>query len=198
MRIVETTIPGVLVVEPTVHRDDRGWFMETWNARSYETAGIPASFVQDNHSRSTYGTLRGLHAQSRHPQGKLVRVLVGSVFDVAVDIRRGSPTFGRWTGVTLSAENRRQCWIPPGFAHGFCVLSEEAEFEYKCTDFYDPADELRLRWDDPAIAVAWPIASPNLSPKDAAGLSLAELTDLLPIYAEPSAVESKGTLSAAA
>lgn len=198
MRVTETDLPGVLVLEPTLHRDDRGWFMETWNAREWERAGLPTGFVQDNHSRSSRGTLRGLHAQSRRPQGKLVRVLVGEVFDVAVDIRRGSPNFGQWTVVRLSAENRRQCWIPPGFAHGFCVLSEEAEFEYKCTDFYDPAGEIRLRWDDPAIGVAWPVSNPSLSPKDEAASMLADLTSLLPEFRAQDSIRDQARLDRAA
>jgi len=182
MKFQTTSLPGVIVVEPDVFRDPRGFFFETYHAQKYRDGGIDATFVQDNHSRSTRGILRGLHAQRRRPQGKLVRVLQGEVFDVAVDIRRGSPTFLKWFGVTLSAENFRQCYIPPGFAHGFVVTSEVAEFEYKCTDFYDPSDELRILWNDPAIGIAWPLADPALSDKDRAARSVAELTDQLPLY----------------
>lgn len=175
MRIVPTRLPGVLIVEPTVHRDERGFFLETWHARKYAEAGIDARFVQDNQSRSRRGTLRGLHAQIARPQGKLVRATLGEIFDVAVDIRRGSPHFGRHVGVILSAGSFRQLWIPEGFAHGFCVLSDEAEIQYKCTDFYDPTGELTLAWDDPALAIEWPVEDPTLSAKDRAGRRLAEL-----------------------
>jgi dTDP-4-dehydrorhamnose 3,5-epimerase len=184
MKVLPTPLPGVIVIEPDVFRDPRGFFFETYNAKKYGEAGIAEAFVQDNHSRSARGTLRGLHAQGRHPQGKLVRVVLGEVFDVAVDIRRGSPTFLRWFGVTLSAENFRQCYVPRGFAHGFVVTSEVAEFEYKCTDFYDPTDELRILWNDPAIGIAWPLRDPILSDKDRAARPIAELTDQLPRYEE--------------
>ncbi len=183
MKFLPTALPGVIIVEPDVYRDTRGFFLETYHAVKYRQAGITAAFVQDNHSRSTRDTVRGLHAQRRHPQGKLVRVLYGEVFDVAVDIRRGSPTFLQWGGVNLSAENARQCYIPPGFAHGFCVLSESAEIEYKCTDFYDPTDELRILWNDPAIGVAWPVRTAILSEKDGAARPVGALHDLLPTYA---------------
>lgn len=182
MKFVRTALPEVIVVEPDVHRDSRGFFLETFHARKYRDGGIAATFVQDNHSRSQRGSLRGLHAQCAHPQGKLVRVLHGAIFDVAVDIRRGSPTFRRWVGVELTADNFRQCYIPPGFAHGFCVTSDGAEVEYKCTDFYDPVDELHLLWNDPDIAIAWPVTAPILSDKDRAARRLADLDSLLPSW----------------
>jgi dTDP-4-dehydrorhamnose 3,5-epimerase len=184
MRVVPTELPGVMVIEPDVYRDARGFFLESFHAQKYAAAGLPARFVQDNQSLSVRGTVRGLHAQRRRPQGKLVQVLQGEIFDVVVDIRIGSPTFGRWTGVTLSGENFRQCYIPPDFAHGFCVTSESAHFEYKCTDFYDPDDELRLLWNDPQIGIAWPVREPRLSDKDRSGHLLAELMELgrLPTY----------------
>ncbi|MFI5395265.1 MAG: dTDP-4-dehydrorhamnose 3,5-epimerase [Candidatus Binatia bacterium] len=182
MKFVETELPGVIVIEPDVYRDGRGFFLETYHTRKYAEGGIRATFVQDNHSRSVRGTLRGLHAQRRQPQGKLVRVLRGEIFDVVVDIRLGSPTFGRWIGINLSAENFRQCYIPPNFAHGFCVNSDWAEFEYKCTAFYDPADEIRLLWNDPDLGIAWPVTAPLLSEKDRAAQPLTALMDLLPAY----------------
>jgi dTDP-4-dehydrorhamnose 3,5-epimerase len=166
MNVIPTALPGVLVIEPRVIRDARGFFVETYHARRYREAGIDVTFVQDNHSRSVRGTLRGLHWQAERPQGKLVRVLVGEVYDVAVDIRLDSPTFGKWVGFTLSAENFRQAWIPPGFAHGFCVTSEVAEVEYKCTDFYDPPSERGLIWNDPDVGIEWPIQEPILSARD--------------------------------
>ena len=185
MKFVPTELPGVVIIEPDVHRDARGFFLETFHEKKYAEGRILGPFVQDNHSHSTRGTLRGLHAQLRHPQGKLVRAVAGEMFDVAVDIRRGSPSFGRWAGVTLSGENFRQLYIPPGFAHGFCVLSETAEVEYKCTALYDRADEIAVVWDDPDLAIAWPLtAAPVLSAKDSAGRSLAELE---PLFREPSA-----------
>ncbi|RMG87623.1 MAG: dTDP-4-dehydrorhamnose 3,5-epimerase [Candidatus Dadabacteria bacterium] len=185
MRVVETELPGVLLVEPRVFGDERGYFLETYQARRYAEAGIPGPFVQDNLSFSRRGVLRGLHYQHPHGQGKLVWVLQGEVFDVAVDIRRGSPFFGRWVGVRLSAENKRQLWIPPGFAHGFCVVSETALFAYKCTDYYAPEAEGTVRWDDPALAIDWPVADPVVSAKDAAGLRLAEIPpERLPAYGE--------------
>lgn len=176
MNFTETSLPGVILIEPRVFEDDRGFFLETFQRDRYAEAGIALDFVQDNHSYSSRGTLRGLHAQTRKPQGKLVRVVEGEVFDVAVDIRPGSPSFGRWVGMTLSAANFRQLYIPPGFAHGFCVVSNVAQFEYKCTDFYDPGGEISIRWDDPDIGIRWPIESPVLSPKDAEGMSLSECT----------------------
>jgi len=173
LKFVQTGLPGVVIVEPDVFRDPRGFFLETFHAARYREGGIPYEFVQDNHSRSVRGTLRGLHAQRRRPQGKLVRVVQGEIFDVAVDIRPFSPTFGKWEGAQLSAENFRQIFVPPGFAHGFCVLSETAEVEYKCTDFYDRADEIGARWD--SVGIDWPLQRPLLSPKDAALPTLAEL-----------------------
>ena len=151
MQIVPTALSGVLVIEPDVFRDERGFFLEAYHADKYAAAGIPLRFVQDNQSRSAQGTLRGLHAQRRRPQGKLVHVLQGEIVDVVVDIRRGSPTFGHWISITLSADNFRQCYVPPDFAHGFCVMSEWAHVEYKCSDFYDPSDEIRLLWNDPTL-----------------------------------------------
>lgn len=177
-----TSVPGVLVVEPVVHRDDRGFFLETYHREKYRQGGLDADFVQDNHSRSVARTLRGLHAQLRRPQGKLVRAVRGEIFDVAVDIRRGSPTFGRWVGERLSEDDFRQLWVPPGFAHGFCVLSEIAEVEYKCTALYDRDDELSIAWDDPEIGIEWPVTEPILSPKDAAAARLAEVAARLPVY----------------
>jgi dTDP-4-dehydrorhamnose 3,5-epimerase len=169
MKTIATAIPDVIIIEPQVFEDERGFFMETWNQKTFTDNGIDAAFVQDNHSKSPQGTLRGLHYQIKHTQGKLVRVIAGEVFDVAVDIRKSSPTFGKWIGVTLSAQNRRLLWIPPGFAHGFYVTSESAEFTYKCTDFYSPKHERSIRWDDPDISIDWPIPAgitPLLSPKD--------------------------------
>lgn len=167
MKVIETALPGVKILEPRVHGDGRGFFVETFQAERYkELAGIALPFVQDNHSRSRRGVLRGLHLQTRRPQGKLVRVARGTVFDVAADIDPKSPTFSRWVGVELSDENQRQFWIPPGYAHGFVVLSDIADFEYKCTDYYDPAAEAGAVWNDPLLAIAWPIADPILSQKD--------------------------------
>jgi dTDP-4-dehydrorhamnose 3,5-epimerase len=174
MKVTETTLPGVLLIEPKVFGDDRGFFYETYHARRYEAAGIPAHFVQDNLSRSSQGTLRGLHFQEPNPQGKLVQVLRGSVFDVAVDVRRSSPNFGRWVAVELSETNRRQLWVPPGFAHGFCVTSESADFLYKCTALYSPEAERGIAWDDPALGIDWPVRKPLLSAKDAAAPVLPE------------------------
>ncbi len=179
-RFLTTDLPGVLIVEPVVHHDPRGFFLETYHQEKYRAGGIDACFVQDNHSRSGKGTLRGLHAQRTKPQGKLVRALSGAIWDVAVDIRRGSPTFKRWVAAELTADNFRQLWIPPGFAHGFCVLSETAEVEYKCTAFYDQADEITIAWNDPEIAIAWPVTDPVLSQRDAAATRLAEILQELP------------------
>ncbi|MFZ4730977.1 MAG: dTDP-4-dehydrorhamnose 3,5-epimerase [Pirellulales bacterium] len=177
MQIQATAIPDVLVIEPRVFADSRGLFFESFNERAFAAAvGHDVTFVQDNHSRSTRGVLRGLHAQDPQPQGKLVRVVVGAIYDVAVDIRPQSPTFRRWVGVELSAENKRQIWIPPGLSHGFLVLSDTAECLYKTTDYYAPTSERTLAWNDPEIAIAWPLeAPPILSAKDAAGLPLAAL-----------------------
>ncbi len=183
MRVEPTALSGVLLVEPDVHRDERGFFLETYHAAKYAAAGISAIFVQDNHSRSQGPILRGLHAQLMRPQGKLVRAIEGSIFDVAVDIRRGSPTFARWVGYELSAENFRQLWVPAGFAHGFCVLAGPVQVEYKCTALYDPADELAIAWNDPEIGIDWPIAAPLLSAKDAAAPRLAQVLDRLPLAA---------------
>ena len=177
MKFLETDLPGVLIVEPDVFRDPRGFFLETFHAARYRDGGIPYDFVQDNHSKSVRGTLRGLHAQRRRPQGKLVRVVQGEIFDVAVDIRPGSATFGKWVGARLSGESFRQMFVPPGFAHGFCVLSATAEVEYKCTDFYDRADEIGARWD--SAGIEWPIQEPLLSAKDAALPTLLELRKAL-------------------
>jgi dTDP-4-dehydrorhamnose 3,5-epimerase len=182
VRVLPAAIPEVLIIEPDVHKDARGFFLETYHAGRYRAHGIDAAFVQDNHSRSLAGTLRGLHLQVRRPQGKLVRVIAGSVYDVAVDVRRGSPTFGQWTAVTLSADNFRQVYVPPGFAHGFCVLSEVAEFEYKCTDLYDPGYELGIAWNDPQIGIAWPVANPMLSDRDRAHPTLRAVEASLPSY----------------
>jgi dTDP-4-dehydrorhamnose 3,5-epimerase len=175
MLITPTRIPEVLVIEPRVFRDARGTFFETWSESRYAEAGIPGPFVQDNISRSTRGVLRGLHLQHPHGQGKLVSVLDGEVFDVAVDVRPSSPTFRQWVGVTLSRDNGLQLWIPPGFAHGFCVLSDEATFHYKCTDAYHPECESTLRWDDPDLAIAWPVSNPVLGDKDRSATRLAEI-----------------------
>ena len=183
MNVVETDLPGVLILEPKVFGDDRGFFMETWNGRRYEDLGIPNDFVQDNLSFSAHGVLRGLHFQNPKPQGKLVSVLRGEVFDVAVDIRTGSPTYGRWTGVTLSAENRRQFWVPPDFAHGFVVTGEDALFSYKCTDYYAPDHDGSVLWNDPEIGIRWPIEAPTLSGKDGSAPPLAEMPEgSLPVY----------------
>lgn len=165
MKVIETELPGVLVLEPRVFGDARGFFLETYRAALFDELGIPG-FVQDNHSRSQRGVLRGLHYQLEQPQGKLVRVTRGRVFDVAVDVRRGSPTFGRWSGIELDDESLRQFYIPPGFAHGFLVLSEVADFVYKCTDYYHPASEYGIAWDDPAIGIDWPLREVTLSDKD--------------------------------
>lgn len=179
MNFVETDLSGVLIIEPKVFGDARGFFLESWNRQTMSDAGLGMDFVQDNHSRSAKGVLRGLHYQLENPQGKLVRVTQGAVFDVAVDIRRSSPNFGKWVGVELSAENHRMLWIPPGFAHGFLVLSETADFLYKCTTLYHPPSDRSLRWNDPDIGIAWPEAglAPLLSAKDEAAplLSNAEL-----------------------
>jgi dTDP-4-dehydrorhamnose 3,5-epimerase len=177
VNVIPTRLPGVLVIEPRVFGDSRGFFYESWNEQVFAQAGLPMRFVQDNHSLSAQGTLRGLHYQMAHTQGKLVRVTAGEVFDVAVDMRRSSPHFGQWVGLPLSAENKRMLWIPEGFAHGFYVTSPVAEFQYKCTDFYDPSSERTLAWDDPGVGIEWPLvggAPPLLSPKDRMGKGLAE------------------------
>ena len=179
MEFRRLALPEVILVVPDVHRDARGFFLETYHARKYREGGIDAVFVQDNQSRSKRGTLRGLHAQVKSPQGKLVRAVSGEIFDVAVDIRPSSPTFGRWVGATLTAANAEQLWVPPGFGHGFCVLSDEADVEYKCTALYDPQDEIAIRWNDPAIGVRWPVAEPVLSARDASAEPLASLRERL-------------------
>ena len=172
MRILETSLSDVKIIEPTVFGDERGFFMETWTQRAFAEHGIEQNFVQDNHSRSARGVLRGMHYQIKHPQGKLVRVTQGEVFDVAVDMRKSSPQFGQWVGVELSDKNKRQLWVPPGFAHGFLVLSETADFQYKCTDIYAPEYERSLIWNDPDVGIDWPLndLTPQLADKDKAGL----------------------------
>ena len=175
MKFTPTRIADVLCIEPTVFGDDRGFLMETWQAAKFSAAGVATPFVQDNHSRSRRWTLRGLHYQLNHPQGKLVRCVVGSVFDVAVDLRRGSSTFGQWVGEELSAENRRELWVPAGFAHGFLVVSESADVVYKCSDYYHPASERTLAWNDPEVGIRWPIppgVEVLLSAKDQGGVRL--------------------------
>lgn len=182
MRVTPTSLPEVLIVEPRVFDDERGFFVETWHQARYADAGLPSRFVQDNHSRSRAGVLRGLHYQHPRAQGKLVRCVRGAVFDVAVDIRRESPTFGRWVGVELSENNKRQLWVPPGFAHGFCVPEVESDVEYKCTEPYYAEDDRGVLWADPAIGIAWPLRDPVVSAKDARWPVLAELDDHLPRY----------------
>ena len=178
MRFTPTAIPDVIIVEPVVHGDRRGFFMETWHAGKFRQAGLDLTFVQDNHSRSVRNTIRGLHYQIERPQGKLVRVVAGEIFDVAVDLRRSSPTYGLWVGKTLSAANRFQLWIPEGFAHGFYVTGDDTEVVYKCTDLYSAEHERTLRWDDPEIGISWPLGPepPLVSAKDAAGLSFQSLS----------------------
>jgi len=176
MKISHSKLKGCVIIEPRVFGDERGFFLETFQAVRYEQeAGIDLSFVQDNHSRSARGVLRGLHFQKTKPQGKLVRVVRGEVYDVAVDIRKGSATFGEWEGVILSEDNKKQFWVPPGFAHGFVVLSDTADFEYKCTDYYDPSDEGSILWSDPDLNIPWPIANPVLSTKDESAKRLVDL-----------------------
>lgn len=174
MQVIETGIAGLVILEPRVFGDDRGFFMESWNRRLFAGIGIDCDFVQDNHSRSARGVLRGLHYQQPNPQGKLVRVASGRVWDVAVDLRGGSPTYGKWAGVELSAANRRMFWVPPGFAHGFVSLEDSTDFLYKCTAFYDPASEHSLQWNDPALGIDWPLEGiePMLSAKDRVGKPL--------------------------
>lgn len=182
MQVTPTDIPGVVIVEPKVFRDARGFFLESYHEQKYRQAGIDIVFVQDNHSLSARHTLRGLHLQKQYPQGKLIRVLEGEIFDVAVEVRKGSPHFGKWVGVMLSAENHKQLYVPPGMAHGFCVVSERAQVEYKCTDFYHPEDELTIQWDDAQIGVDWPTDKPILSNKDQNGLTLEAAMDQLPKF----------------
>lgn len=184
MQVETTKLPGLLIIEPAVYGDERGFFLETYSRDRYSDAGLPSDFVQDNLSLSAKGILRGLHLQHPNGQGKLCSVLEGEVFDVAVDVRVGSPTFGQWLGLTLASENKRQLYVPPGFAHGFCVLSERAMFSYKCTDFYSAPSELGIAWDDPEIGIDWPIQSPLLSDKDQQNLRLREIpAERLPRYA---------------
>ena len=174
MKFESTSLGDVFLLKPQVFGDQRGFFLESWNAQTFRDAGFDLQFVQDNHSRSTRGTLRGMHFQTRHTQGKLVRVTSGEVFDVVVDLRRSSPTCGQWLGVWLSAANHHQLWVPPGFAHGFLVTSEYADFQYKCTDIYHPASEVSLAWDDPTVGIDWPLPGgepPQLSAKDGQGLA---------------------------
>lgn len=177
MKLIDTHIPDVKIIEPKVFGDTRGFFMETWSVQAFESLGLHSTFVQDNHSRSRQGILRGLHYQLQHPQGKLVRVTHGKVFDVAVDVRRSSASFGQWVGVELSEDNPQMLWIPPGFAHGFYVMSESVDFLYKCTDIYAPEHERSLQWDDPTLAIKWPLVNgeaPLLSAKDAKAVSWQE------------------------
>ena len=181
MKVTPQGLPEVLLVEPKVFGDDRGFFMELFHAKRYADAGIPGPFVQDNYSRSAKGILRGLHFQEPQAQGKLVQVLAGAVYDVAVDVRRGSPTFGKWSAVELSSENRRQLWIPPGFAHGFCVLSVFADFHYKCTTLYAPEVERGVLWNDPDLGIPWPVKEPLLSGKDAKAPRLKD-APVLPVF----------------
>jgi dTDP-4-dehydrorhamnose 3,5-epimerase len=181
VKVTPTELPGVLVIEPRVFGDSRGFFLETFHAERYAAAGIGGPFVQDNLSHSSKGTLRGLHFQEPNAQGKLVQVLRGTVWDVAVDVRRGSPHFGAWVGIELSEENRRQLWVPQGFAHGFCVLSAVADFFYKCTEFYAPNLERAVRWDDPTLGIRWPVQSPLISEKDRAAPVL-DAAQVLPVY----------------
>jgi len=177
MELIRTEIEGLLIVEPRVFGDERGFFLESWNRQTFAQLGLDLDFVQDNHSRSARGVLRGLHYQQPNPQGKLVRVVTGRAWDVAVDLRAGSPTYGRWVGVELSAENKRMFWVPPGFAHGFVSLEDGTDFLYKCTAFYDPANEHSLMWDDPAVGIEWPLEGiePQLSGKDKVGKPLHEV-----------------------
>lgn len=183
MIVEPTSLPGVLLIKPDVFGDSRGYFLEGWNRRRYAEQGLDRDFVQDNLSRSRRGILRGLHFQNPRPQGKLVQVLLGEVFDVAVDIRLGSPTFGQWYGTLLSEENHHQLYVPEGFAHGFCVTSDTALFAYKCTDFYNPAAEFSLCWDDPDLGIPWPIAEPQLSAKDQTGHLLKDFPrESLPVW----------------
>jgi dTDP-4-dehydrorhamnose 3,5-epimerase len=182
LNVTQTPLPGVLLIEPRVFADERGFFLETYNAARFREIGIGDGFVQDNHSRSRRGVLRGLHYQEPNAQGKLVRCSAGAIYDVAVDIRVGSPTFGKWYGVELSGENRRMLWVPPGYAHGFCALTDDADMIYKCTALYDAKSDRAIAWNDPAIGIRWPLADPIVSEKDAAAPRLAEAT-VLPTYA---------------
>jgi dTDP-4-dehydrorhamnose 3,5-epimerase len=180
MNFIESALQGVILIEPRVFRDPRGFFLESYHQQKFRDGGINVRFVQDNHSRSARGTLRGLHLQRTKPQGKLIRVIEGEIYDVAVDVRTGSPNFGKWVGYLLSDENFHQLYIPPGFAHGFAVTSDSAQVEYKCTELYAPDDELTIAWDDPGIGIDWPLREPLLSKKDQAGKRLSEVLELLP------------------
>ena len=183
MKVTPTSLPNVLIIEPTIFEDKRGFFVETYHRRRYQKSDIHGFFVQDNFSHSVQGVLRGLHYQLQHPQEKLVQVMHGAIFDVAVDIRQGSPTFGKWMGAHISDKNRRQVFIPEGFAHGFCVLSETADVMYKCTDFYAPDDEGGILWSDPSIGIEWPVEDPQLSDKDSRYPCLKDVPpESLPIY----------------
>lgn len=182
MKFITTELDGVLIVEPDVYRDARGFLLESYQQRKYMEGGVRAVFVQDNHSLSRRGTIRGLHTRRRRPQAKLIRVVRGAIFDVVVDVRKGSPTFCRWSGIELSADNFLQCYVPAGYAHGFCVRSEVAEVEYKCSEFYDPDDELTIMWNDPAIGVKWPTEEPLVSAKDSQARPLDQLAEFLPLY----------------
>ena len=185
MKILPSSLPEIFIIEPAVFQDERGFFMETYQQKRYTEAGIEAIFVQDNRSRSVGGTLRGLHYQVKHAQAKLIQVIEGTIFDVALDVRRGSPYFGQWTSVHLSDENKRQLFLPEGFAHGFCVLSESAQVVYKCTDFYVAEDEGGVLWSDPTLAIAWPLSEPLLSEKDRQLACLADIPpERLPVYEE--------------
>jgi dTDP-4-dehydrorhamnose 3,5-epimerase len=184
MNFVPTSFTDVIIVEPDLFRDGRGFFLETFRKDKYARGGIDCEFCQDNQSRSARNTIRGLHAQRQHPQGKLVRAVTGSIFDVVVDIRRDSPSYLKWIAVELSADNFRQIYVPPGFAHGICITSEFADIEYKCTDYYDPADELRIAWDDPSIGIRWPVENPILSESDRRARPIADQIALLPVYSE--------------
>lgn len=177
VNIKQLSLPGVLLIEPKCFEDNRGYFMETFHQQKYQKAGIDQAFVQDNHSHSSRGVLRGLHYQLKHPQEKLIYAVTGTIFDVALDIRKGSPTFGQWTGAELSAENKRQIYVPQGFAHGFVVLSESADVIYKCTDLYTPGDEYGLLWSDPEIGISWPVENPILSQKDIENPSLNQISE---------------------
>jgi dTDP-4-dehydrorhamnose 3,5-epimerase len=182
MKFIPTSLPGVVIIEPQIFKDNRGFFLESYQARRFTENGIPETFVQHNHSKSSKDTLRGLHAQSRHPQGKLIRVLSGEIFDVVVDIRRGSPTYKKWLGLPLTAETFKMIYVPAGYAHGFYTLSETAEVEYKTTDYYDPSGELRILWNDPDLAIAWPGKHPVLSEKDRTASSLKQMEPQFPVY----------------
>lgn len=184
-KFIPQALPEVVLIDPLVHRDHRGFFLESYNLRVYSRAGIQAQFVQDNLSRSTQGILRGLHAQLKNPQGKLVRVLEGEIFDVAVDIRVGSPTFGQWVGVLLTASSFQQLYIPPGFAHGFCVRTPHAQVAYKVTTYYDPTDELAIAWNDPDLGIDWGCVDPTVSARDSAAPTLREAMDRLPRFSSP-------------